>query len=125
MPGRSTWPSRRQTAVYWGSPQPDGYGGWTFDAAIELTVRWEDRVRLYIDQQGREQQSRATVFPDRELDEGGYLYLGTLDSLTAGQRADPLTVEGSRKIAVREMITATTSSGTVVHSVLLGDSGRY
>lgn len=120
MPGRSTWPRTPQAAVYWGSPQPDGYGGFTFAAGAEVSVRWEDRLRVFIDATGREQQSRATVYGGGELDVGGFLYLGTLASLTGAQQADPYEVDGSRPIAVRESITSVGGTKTI-YSYMLGD----
>ena len=32
----------KQDAVYWGNPQSDGSGGYTFDDPVEIKCRWED-----------------------------------------------------------------------------------
>ena len=75
-----------QTAVYWGSPQEDGYGGQTFADPIEIPCRWEDKVQILgtiTGQQtiGYQNISRTVVYVDRDLDEEGYLWLGTLDGI--------------------------------------------
>ncbi len=84
-----------QTAVYWGSPVNDGYGGKTFDDPVEISCRWEDRIesinrvgaRL-----GEEIVSRAQVYVTEDVEELGYLYLGTLDDLDSDEEADPTTI---------------------------------
>jgi hypothetical protein len=75
-----------QTAVYWGAPTPDGYGGNTFAAPIEVVCRWEDKEQFLGSQVGGEvtgglMLSRSIVFVKQDVDEEGYLYLGTLDDL--------------------------------------------
>lgn len=74
-----------QTAVYWGNPQPDGYGGVTFDEARELSppngVRWEDKWQLITTKEGNEIVSRSEVLVTEDLDDEGYLMLGTLSDL--------------------------------------------
>lgn len=70
-----------QTAVYWGTPVSDGYGGRTFSAPVEILVRWEQRQELFIDASGQETRSNAVIFPSQDVDLGGYLYLGDLDDL--------------------------------------------
>lgn len=85
----------RQTAVYWGSPSPDGYGGMTFAAPIEITVRWEERADRFTDRLGAEHVSRARVYVDRALDLGGYLCLSTLAELDS---LDPFELLGAYEI---------------------------
>lgn len=84
-----------QTATYWGSPVPDGFGGGTFPAPIEISCRWEERTQTYIDKDGNESQSAAVVYPDRELDQDGWLFLGS------SAEADPHAVSGAFEIRGR------------------------
>lgn len=79
----------KQDAVYWGNPQNDGYSGFTYDAAVEIKCRWEDKVQLIVNPDGSQQSSRAIVYPLQVLDEEGWLYLGLLTDLTAEQIANP------------------------------------
>ncbi|MCK4858882.1 MAG: hypothetical protein KAT58_12990 [candidate division Zixibacteria bacterium] len=100
MTSRSTMLANqlKQTAVYWGNPQSDGYGGRTFDDAVELDVRWQDRQELFVDAQGREQISRAVAYVATDLDIGGYLYLGELADLSSAEEGDPLSVSTAYEI---------------------------
>lgn len=68
----------RQTATYWGNPAPDGWGGKTFDAPVEILCRWEDKVEKVIGANGEEIVSRSVVFLAQDVDEGGFLYLGSV-----------------------------------------------
>lgn len=89
---------RKQTATYWSPSTPDGFGGKTYGTATALTVRWEDKIELFIDKDGREAQSSAQVFVGSDVAVEGYLYLG------ASSAADPRTVAGSREIRAFEKI---------------------
>jgi hypothetical protein len=71
----------KQVAVYWGSPQDDGYGGKVFANAKELAVRWEDKEQLIRQDDGIEISSRAIVYVLQDVDLEGMMYLGTLDDL--------------------------------------------
>jgi hypothetical protein len=82
----------KQTAVYWGNPTSDGYGGRTFDSPIEISVRWSKKQELFIDSTGQEVTSSAVVHVDRDLDIGGYL------SLTISEEADPLSIDTAYEI---------------------------
>lgn len=82
----------RQTATYWGSPVPNGTGGYSFDVPTTFYVRWEDRVEEFSDDRGEVQVSRAVVYVSREVEIGGYLYLG-MSVVT-----DPTTVDGAFQI---------------------------
>ena len=70
----------KQIIVYWGTPVPSGEG-YSYDEAIELNGRWEDRQEIFIDADGREQTSQAVVYVDQDVDVNGYLYLGDLEDL--------------------------------------------
>jgi len=91
----------KDTCVYWGNPQNDGEGGFTFDGAMELDCRWEEMKQIVTDAKGNEITSRALVFVNQDLDEEGYLYLGTLDELydsaesSAGAIDDPKQIAGT------------------------------
>lgn len=85
MPGRSNFITRQlnQTAVYWGTPVADGWGGRSFASGIEIAVRWEHKAQAFVDALGQETVSRAVVYADQDFDIGGYLYLGELADLSS------------------------------------------
>ena len=90
----------KQTAVYWGDPTPDGYGGWTFGSEypIEIKCRWEARTEVISDGQGNEIISRARVYVTEDVEEEGWLFLGTLDDLDSAEEEDPMEASGAYKI---------------------------
>lgn len=83
---------RKQTATYWGSPEPDGYGSYTFDTPITLMVRWEDVSEVVQGANGESINSRSTVYVGQDVDVEGYLYLGTSSA------TDPTEVDGAYRI---------------------------
>ena len=87
-----------QDLVYWGNPEEDGTGGFTFDAPIEIKGRCRYKVQQVVSGLGEEKVSRATVHLDQEVDEGGYLYLGTLADSNIGDDQTPKSTEGSMRI---------------------------
>ena len=95
---RMTTANLKQTAVYWGGPASDGFGGRTFDEAVEISVRWEERSEMFRDAAGQEARSSTVVYVGADLDLGGYLYLGTLSDLASDEEADPLVVENAFEI---------------------------
>lgn len=88
---------RKQKAVYWGSPTPDGTGDYTFATAVEIDCRWEDTQKLIRDSQGKEIVATAKVYVDRDVVVGGFLKLGTLVSL-ASDHTNPRLIEGAQEI---------------------------
>ena len=81
-----------QTAVYWGSPTSDGYGGKTFADPVEISCRWEDiveNINRVGARLGEEIVSMAQVYVTTDVEEQGYLFLGTLDDLDSDEEADP------------------------------------
>ncbi len=89
-----------QTAVYWGDPVADGYGGWTFGSAYptEISCRWEARTEVISDGQGNEIVSRARVYVTEDVEEEGWLFLGTLDDLDSAAEEDPMKADSVYKI---------------------------
>lgn len=92
----------KQDCVYWGNPQNDGEGGFTFDEPVELKCRWEETKQVVSDAKGNMIASRAVVFTKQDLDEEGYLFLGTLEDVydlvgesSEGGCDDPASVEGA------------------------------
>jgi len=99
----------KQTAVYWGSPQDDGRGTFTYADPIEIQCRWEEKREVISmqgdDRKSREIVSKAQVWILQDVDEEGYLYLGTLDSsgaLTSVEEENPEDVDGTYKILMFE-----------------------
>jgi len=88
--------SLKQIAVYWGTPSSDGRGGRQFAAPVQINVRWDDKQEKFIDLAGNEVVSRAVVQVGQDVQVGGYLYLGTLASLT--QSTDPMDVKAAKEI---------------------------
>ena len=89
-----------QTAVYWGTPVEDGYGGKTFADPVDIKCRWLDRVEKISrlgDRQGQEVVSNAQVFTLVAVQEQGWLYLGELDDFSATP-TDPKAVDGAYEI---------------------------
>lgn len=79
----------KQKVVFWGSPTPNGFGGHTFAAPVEINGRWEDRNDLYVDSAGKQQVSMSVVYVDTDLVLNGYLYLGELTEIGSGDEDNP------------------------------------
>ena len=116
-----------QTAVYWAAPSADGFGGMSFSDPVELTppngVRWDEKVQLIMDKgitsTGKEIVSNAVVLLNQDVEEQGYLYLGSLDDLDSGEQDDPLTVEGAYEIKQVEKIPLFKSTDEFVRKAYL------
>lgn len=78
-----------QTAVYWGSPADDGYGGFTFDSPVEIPVRWDEKHELITASNGEQIVTKAEIFVNQDVDVNGYLFLGNLTALSDEQSANP------------------------------------
>jgi len=106
MPHKSRFTSGllNQTAVYWGNPTPNGEGGYSYDAPVEISCRWELRQELIRDDVGRELRSKARIFVGQDLDDHGYLYLGDLDDLDSDEQVDPATVTAAFEIKMKEEV---------------------
>jgi len=81
-----------QDAVYWGNPQNNGEGGKTFDVPVEIKCRWEDIELAVEEKNGKIIESRSRVLLTQDVDEEGFLYLGTLDSLLDSAESSDVTL---------------------------------
>ncbi len=117
-----------QTAVYWPSPTPDGYGGMSYGTPVELKppnngVRWDEQAEVLSDNQGKEMISKARVLTPNDLDEQGMLFLGTLDELSTAQKADPRLVEGAFEIRRFDRVPMVMSTDVFVRTAYLANRG--
>jgi hypothetical protein len=108
-----------QTAVYWGNPQPDGFGGITYDDPVEIKCRWDGKVQLVRNDNGEEVVSEATVLVTRDLDVNGMLYLGTLNDIDSGDQGSPEQVIGTRTIISKQTTPLFQSSTEFVREVFV------
>ena len=95
-----------QTALYWAAPVPNGFGGYTYSAPVEIAVRWDDVVTIFKDvgsqgparaEQGREVMSDAQLLVNQELAVGGRVLLARLTDFLPIQLQDPVAL-GAREI---------------------------
>ncbi len=93
-----------QTAVYWGNPVNDGSGGFVFDEPVEIKCRWEDKTQIVNDSDGSEVVSDSFILTNEDLDENGYLFLGTLDDLDSDEWDDPKSKSGAKAILSKSKI---------------------
>jgi len=70
-----------QPAVYWGNPEPDGYGGMTYSDPVEIKVRWDDTTEIVTDKDGKERVSKAELLVTDDLSTEGIVWLGSKEQL--------------------------------------------
>jgi len=73
----------KQMAIYWAKSDPshDNYGKPLYETPVEIDCRWEDTNELYVDSQGEQQTSSCTIMTLIDVMVGGFLMLGSLDSI--------------------------------------------
>ncbi len=107
-----------QTVVYWANPTPDGFGSYTFDAAVEILCRWEDRTGTFVSNKGEQLYSKAHVYTLQDVDENGFLYLGELDDLDSNPD-DPKIVDNAWEIKRFDKIPSLGSTTEFVRKAYL------
>ncbi len=86
----------KQKAVYWSFLENDTYGQPTWNAPVEIDVRWENITVEFMDSEGERQQSRARVYLDRNAEVKDVLLLGNLTSSV--DEDDPKANDGAWEI---------------------------
>ncbi len=82
----------KQNETYWSPGTNDGFGGRNFGSPTALKGRWEDTIELFVDVSGNEVTSLAKVYLAVDVENKGYLFLGTSTG------ADPTSVSDAREI---------------------------
>lgn len=80
---------RKEKAVWWGVTALDEFGQPIFAEPLEIDCRWEDVLKIAINQEGDEFTSSSTVYVDREMVPGDWLWRGELAELPDGMEIDP------------------------------------
>lgn len=112
-----------QTCVYWGNPVEDGYGGFTFDAAVEIACRWDEKQELKVGFDGNEFHSQAVVLVNIDVDRQGYLFNGTLADLAAYNTSKPKGIPFAFIIQQFEKIPAPRKNDDFVRTAFLYNQG--
>jgi hypothetical protein len=109
-----------QTAVYWGSPVQDGYAEFTFAAPVEILCRWEDLIGQFTSNKGEQIYSKSVVYTLQDLDNNGYLFLGTLADLNAVSNInDPKAIDDAYEIKRFDKLPALGSTSEFVRKAYL------
>lgn len=108
-----------QTAVYWGSPVDDGFGGKVYAPPVEVRCRWAIETKIIKTADGKEEISDSGILVTQDFDKQGLLYLGTLASLTPLQKNNPLTISEIKEIKAFDKIPLFKSTNKFVRKVYL------
>ncbi len=73
--------SRHQKAVLWAANGVDDYGEPKVDAAVEITVRWEEGLQEAVDPNGNTIAVDAVVVVDQAIVVGSIMWLGEKEDL--------------------------------------------
>ncbi len=84
----------KQLAVYWGNPQNDGRGGYTYDPPIEIKCRWVDITQVIYNSDGNEITSTAEVQVEVDVVLNGCLLLSRLVDVDADVLNNPVLAGG-------------------------------
>lgn len=103
---------RTETATYWEPGAPDGFGGYTWTAPVQLQVRWQDQQERLVDTDGKEFVSRAIIYGDTKLNKNGFIYRGV------SAEANPHNQEEAFIVRITQR-SQNPSGSIVVHKVVL------
>lgn len=111
----------KDKAVYWAVLSDNGYGGKNFDVPVELDCRWESMTLLetakMVTFTGEVLLANSKVYLIDDVKEQGYLYKGTLD--TVSSETNPTEMEGAFEIKKFEKIPALGSTTDFVRKAYL------
>jgi len=120
-----------ETAVYWGNPVNDGYGGFTYDTPVEIDCRWENKTEMDIGWlstgfPGNIRLSKAPVLVTEDLDLNGVLWRGTLDTLNDiyDDISNPKIISEAYAIHRVDKIPMVFKTDEFVRTVWLYDQGK-
>ena len=76
---------KKQKAVYWANPVNDGFGGYTYDAPVQLMVLWEDKQEKFMSVDMEELLSSSVVHTNQDVEIGGMISLMALADLSSSE----------------------------------------
>lgn len=109
-----------QPVVYWGNPQPNGFGGMTFDEPEERFARWDDTAQLMRNQNGQEYVCKAKLLLTEDAEMGAYFMLGTLDDLESSSDIHPSNYPNAFMVGRFDKIPLIKSKTKFVRTAYLG-----
>lgn len=83
-----------QDVVYWGNPQNNGFGTFSYDPPIALKCYWQEKEQILSNENEKAVISRAIVHLPQDVVLDGLLWLGKLDDLTTEEQNDPKSISG-------------------------------
>jgi hypothetical protein len=110
-----------QTAVYWGNPTNDGYGSFTFDDPVEISCRWEQKYEVVQKHDGVQLVSVGNVLLTQDVDEEGFLYLGSLSDIDPEVEDNPMKVDGAYQIKMLHKTPMVKRTDDFVRIAYLGE----
>jgi hypothetical protein len=117
-----------ETAIYWGTPTEDGYGGLTFADPVEIPCRWENKNEIDFGWKERHEiliQTKASVLVTQDLDLFGYLKLGSLNDFDSDEDiSNPLLIENAFQIYRFDKIPMVRKSDEFVRTAWLYKQGK-
>lgn len=96
---------RKQTAVYWAPAEYSKTNeAFTFEDPVELRVRWSGTNEQLFNDDGTPYQPKYKVIVPQEVATGGFLWEGSLSSLSYQEKKDPFKVLTAYRIkALKEI----------------------
>jgi len=119
----------KQKCVFWGNPQSDGKGGFTFDAPIEIDCRWDDKQELKEHYDGNMVSTQAKVLVNIDIPRRSYLANYTLSDLQTLATAkgwdinNPRTIPDAFIVIQFEKIPMVFANDDFVRTAFLYDQG--
>jgi hypothetical protein len=116
-----------QKALYWAASKDDGFGGHIWDVPVEISCRWEEKIKIVSDTFGKEIITIAEVLVPQDLDVQGILWLGGLEDLLmtedwvrlASGEIDPMSVDRAFSIKRFDRIPMIRSTTVFVRTAYL------
>lgn len=110
----------KQKAVWWQATGRNRHNETTFADAVEIDCRWENKVQLVKDADGKEIISKAQVFHDKNVDERDYLFEGTLSDLDSAAEEDPYQATGAYEVKSKDDMASLGKSTKTLKIAYLG-----
>jgi hypothetical protein len=113
-----------QTAIYWKNNGPDGFGGYNFDAPIEIKCRWDGKSEIKMTNTGQYYASAASLMTNQEVNVDDYVCLGFLSGFSGQDISNPKAVNGAFAIIQVDKIPMVKKTDEFVRTAYLFDYAK-